>query len=236
MKAVILAGGLGTRLRAEVPDLPKPLAPVGGRPFLAWQLDALAAAGLSEVILSVGYRAKAINGALGNQHGSLSLSYIMEETPLGTGGALRRAFERIPLGEPVWAMNGDTFVELDYERMRAQHGAAAPGVISMALTEVADGSRYGTVEVEGGRVVRFKDKGASARALINAGVYLLHPDLFRGHTLPNAFSFERDFLAARLKELEVRAFETGGYFIDIGVPADYARAQTELPALFARRA
>src|SRR5579863_8770506 len=114
MKAVILAGGLGTRLRSEVPDLPKPLAPVGGRPFLAWKLDALDEAGFSEVVMSVGYRAQAIVDAFGEKYGKLALRYVAEDAPLGTGGALQKALASFRTDEPVWAMNGDTFVALDY--------------------------------------------------------------------------------------------------------------------------
>lgn len=234
MKAVILAGGLGTRLRAEVPDLPKPLAPVGGRPFLAWKLDALDKAGFSEVILSVGYRAQAIVDAFGDTFGRMKLRYATEDTPLGTGGALRKALATFPADEPVWAMNGDTFVALDYAQMHAQHDTATQRAVTMAVTQVADGSRYGTVEIRAGRVLRFRDKGLTGAGFINAGVYLLGARLFDGSTLPDAFSFERDFLATQAATLDLRAFVTDGYFIDIGIPADFARAQFELPAIAKR--
>jgi D-glycero-alpha-D-manno-heptose 1-phosphate guanylyltransferase len=231
MKAVILAGGLGTRLRAEVPDLPKPLAPVGGRPFLAWKLDALDKAGFSEIALSVGYRAQAIVEAFGDSYGRLKLRYVAEDRPLGTGGALRKALATFPANEPVWAMNGDTFVALDYAQMRAQHGAAAQSAVTVAVVQVADGSRYGTVEVLAGRVAQFRDKGLTGTGFINAGVYLLGSRLFDGSGLPETFSFERDFLAARTTGLDIRTFITDGYFIDIGIPDDFARAQVELPAI-----
>jgi D-glycero-alpha-D-manno-heptose 1-phosphate guanylyltransferase len=229
MKAVILAGGLGMRLRSEVPDLPKPLAPVAGKPFLAWKLDALDDAGFSEVLLSVGYRAAAIIDVFGNRYRRMALRYVTEDRPLGTGGALQKALATFEKGEPVWAMNGDTFLTLDYAAMRAQHGAGDQDAITMAVVKVEDASRYGSVGVRDGRVERFLDRGLPGRADINGGVYLLHSRLFHDRALPETFSFESKFLAPQVATLDIRTFATGGYFIDIGLPVDYARAQTELP-------
>jgi D-glycero-alpha-D-manno-heptose 1-phosphate guanylyltransferase len=233
MRAIVLAGGLGTRLRSEVPDLPKPLAPVAGRPFLAWKLEHLGKAGVSEVILSVGYRREAIMDAFGEHYRGMKILYAVEEIPLGTGGALREALKLCQTrGEPVWVMNGDTFVDVPYGAMWAAHLGSKPDsrTLTLALLEVEDGTRYGSVTVENGRVRAFAAGGKAGRALINGGVYLVQPDLFAPWQMPDVFSFEKDFLGPKVGVLDLRAFPARCYFIDIGTPSDYIRAQTELPS------
>lgn len=235
MRAIILAGGLGTRLRSEVPDLPKPLAPVAGRPFLAWKLDHLRNAGVTDVILSVGYRREAIVDVFGDAYRGIRLAYAVEDTPLGTGGALREALKLcVGRNEPVWVMNGDTFVDVPYGAMWAQHMVLKPGAttLTLALVDVEDGSRYGSVTVENGRVRKFAARGMPGGALINGGVYLVQPELFSACPMPDVFSFENDFLEPKIDTLDLRAFQARCYFIDIGTPSDYVRAQTELPSRY----
>jgi len=222
MQAVILAGGLGTRLRSVVGDLPKPLAPVAGRPFLARLLDRLERQGFTSAVLSVGYRHESIV----DRHGAIRLAYAIEREPLGTGGGLRAALAMIERF-PCFALNGDTLLDVDYQAMRTAH-AAARAPLTMALRRIADVSRYGRAVVEDGRVVGFAAAGAPGPGLVNAGVYLFAGNLLDDPALPPSFSFERDFLEPRAATLRPLAFETDGYFIDIGVPEDYARAQREL--------
>ena len=231
MQAIVLAGGLGTRLRPRVDNVPKPMAPVAGRPFLAWLLDSLEAQGFRRVVLSVGYRRDIIMDAFGTRYRSLDVTYAVEEVPLGTGGALRQALSLVPADDPVWVMNGDTFLHLSYRPMFDAHAVFAnmPDAITMALVEVEDSSRYGAVRVRDGRVSTFLADGVKARSLINAGTYLIHRDLFQDWRGPHKFSFERDFLAPGIAQLNVRPFVTKGWFLDIGTPADYDRAQTALP-------
>jgi len=231
MQAIVLAGGLGTRLRSRVDNVPKPMAPVAGRPFLAWLLDRLDAQGFRRVILSVGYRRDMIVEAFGRRHGRIELDYALEETPLGTGGALRQALPRTRADEPVWVMNGDTYLHLSCRLMFEAHAVVAktPHAITMALVEVEDSSRYGAVELGEGRVARFLAEGVKARSLINAGTYLMRRDLFDGWQGPDTFSFEKDFLAPDIARLNIRPFVTTGWFLDIGTPADYDRAQCALP-------
>jgi D-glycero-alpha-D-manno-heptose 1-phosphate guanylyltransferase len=229
MEAVILAGGLGTRLRSRIEDIPKPMAPVAGRPFLAWILDRLAGHGFTRVVLSVGYLRDVIIDTFGKRHGTVDLAYSVEEQPLGTGGALRRALDKTGGGAgPVWVMNGDSMVRLPYAEMLADHAPRQddPLAITMALVAADDATRYGAVEVTQGRVASFSAAGTDGPSLINAGVYLVHPRLFAASEMPATFSFERDFLAAHVDRLDIRAFLTDAWFIDIGVPADYDRAQT----------
>jgi len=232
MQAIVLAGGLGTRLASRVDNVPKPMAPVAGRPFLAWLLDRLEGQGFRSVILSVGHRREVIMDTFGARYGKIALLYAVEKTPLGTGGALRQALSLArAAGEPIWVMNGDTYLHLSCGPMFAAHAAfvKTPHAITMALVEVEDSSRYGAVQVRDGRVMKFFAEGVKARSLINAGTYLIHRDLFEDWRGEDAFSFEKDFLAAQIARLEVRPFVTSGWFLDIGTPADYDRAQTALP-------
>jgi len=230
-EAVVLAGGLGTRLRSAVGELPKALAPVGGRPFLDWLLQALAQQGFGHVVLSLGYRADAITQHLHDTGGvpGLDISYAVEQQPLGTGGAIRQSLEHVR-GERAFVLNGDTLVQADFGAMEAA-GEHYRARLVMALKAVDDAARYGAVRLGGDHVAAFVEKGAPGPGLINAGVYLVRRDLFEGLSLPDRFSFEQDFLVPNLDELRVVACITQGYFIDIGVPEDYARAQTEIPAI-----
>jgi D-glycero-alpha-D-manno-heptose 1-phosphate guanylyltransferase len=223
MEAIILAGGLGTRLRPAVPDLPKPLAPVAGRPFLAIVLDSLSRQDIETVVLSVGYRHECIRAEFGDTYSGLALRYAIEAKPLGTGGAIRLAAAQC-VGPEVFVVNGDSYVALDYCAMLSAH-LATGSRLSVCIAEVPDASRYGSVVLEDGRIVRFLERGAKGPGRINAGVYLIRRDLLDGMALPEAFSFERDVLAEHAAELKPLAFKASGTFIDIGVPADYAKAQ-----------
>jgi D-glycero-alpha-D-manno-heptose 1-phosphate guanylyltransferase len=225
-QAIILAGGAGTRLRAVVSDVPKPLAPVRGRPFLSYLMDAMLQQGVEAIVLSVGYRADQIVAAFGQSYRGVPIRYAVEDQPLGTGGGLRKALALID-AYPVLAMNGDSYLGLDLTRMRQAHAESGAGM-TMALRRMADTGRYGRVVVEDGRVVGFAPRGAGP-GLINGGLYLFARDPLLGRDLPPAFSFEGDFLANEVATLRPLAFETDGFFIDIGVPEDYARAQAELP-------
>lgn len=223
-EAVVLVGGLGTRLRPVVPDLPKPLAPVVGRPFLAWLLDGLAAAGLTRVVLATGYLGHLVEAAIGPRHAGLDILYAPEDQPLGTGGALFAALARTT-GERVFALNGDTWLDADLGALAA-HAPAADLVL--AVRPVADRTRYGSVVLAGDRLVGLREKGEAGPGLINSGLYLLHRGLLAKRPLPPAFSFEREVLE-RPDGLDIRAFRVDGRFIDIGTPGDLAAAQTLLP-------
>jgi D-glycero-alpha-D-manno-heptose 1-phosphate guanylyltransferase len=226
LDAVVLAGGLGTRLRAEVPDVPKPLAPVAGRPFLAWVLDHLAAQGVRRAVLSVGARHGAIRESFGDRYGPVRLAYSVESRPLGTGGAVRAALAYCAT-DPVLVVNGDTLFAIDLWALLARHLRGGRS-LTMALAPVADTARYGRVAVADGTVTAFEEKGVSGPGPINAGVYVLSAALFDGLLLPAAFSLEADLLAPHLAHLAPAAHEAEGYFIDIGVPEDYRRAGMEL--------
>lgn len=228
-RALVLAGGAGTRLRERVPDLPKPLAPVAGRPFLEFLLDRLIAGGVRDITLCVGYRAERVTQHFGASYRGAKLRYSLESEPLGTGGALAHALAGSD-DAPALVLNGDSFLHLDFAGLLAWY-REAPAALAMVLAKVADASRYGTVTVRDGRVTGFEEKGRAGPGWINAGIYVITPALFSRFGLSGRFSLEQDLLETHVAELAPRAYCSDGYFIDIGVPADYERAQAELPSL-----
>lgn len=227
-EAIVLVGGLGTRLRNVVPDLPKPIAPVAGRPFLAHLLDQIAKAGLRRVILATGHLADMVEQAIGPQWAGMQISYSREDRPLGTGGAIRLAATQLH-GDGVHLLNGDTFVRYDLRELeRIVHAAGVP--LGMALAQVPDAGRYGAVDVAAGRVVAFHEKGGHAAGLINAGSYFLSMAGVAALPALPSYSFESEVLPAWAAAGQVAALADTQDFIDIGVPEDYARAQRLLGA------
>jgi D-glycero-alpha-D-manno-heptose 1-phosphate guanylyltransferase len=223
MQAIILAGGLGTRLRGVIGDLPKPMALVGGHPFLHHLLTALSAAGFRSVVLSVGHRHEVIVEYFGAAFAGLSIEYSVESIPLGTGGAIRQSLGRARPG-PCFVLNGDTMVEVDYAAMFNAHTTRGAR-LTMAACRLDEVGRFGALAIDDGVVTAFLEKGAVGAGYINAGVYLTDASLFDGYALPERFSFETDFLARHLATIRPRAFETQGRFLDIGIPQDYQRAE-----------
>ena len=221
-EAIVLAGGFGTRLRGIVDDVPKPLAPVTGRPFLAWLLDRLAANGIRRSILATGYLSGVIEERIGARWQGMDIAYSVESEPLGTGGAIRLAASRLH-GNATHVLNGDTWLEYDPMALEAAaRDASTP--MAIALARVDDVARYGAVDVADGRAVAFREKGESGPGWINAGCYFLGADALAA--LPQgAFSFEREVLQPRASAGDVAAFTATAGFIDIGVPEDFARAQ-----------
>lgn len=224
-EAIILVGGLGTRLRGVVDDVPKPLAPVQGRPFLAWLLDQLAGQRVRRVVLAAGYKADMVRHAIGDQWRGMAIDYAVEEQPLGTGGAIANAIAGIR-GDSTFVLNGDTYVRLVYGEFAAsmeESGCA----LGMALATVEDVSRYGAVATAGGCVTTLSEKGATGAGFINAGVYWLRTQLMRSiDGAGRSFSFEQDVLRPEAEAGRVGAFMDTASFIDIGVPSDFARAQS----------
>ncbi len=224
MECVVLAGGKGTRLRSVVSDLPKCMAPVAGRPFLAWLLDDLREAGFDHIILSLGYKHEAVEAWVASRPDRDSITCVVEEEPLGTGGGVRLAL-RQAREDAVFILNGDTFFGVDYPAMQAFHrqsGAQA----TLALKPLRDFDRYGEVTLDGeGRITAFREKRPCAEGLINGGVYLLQRDALA--EMPERFSLEKDYFEPKAVSAALAGFRSEGYFIDIGIPADYARAQRD---------
>lgn len=198
------------------------MATVGERPFLAYVLDQLAAAGFASVVLAVGYRHEAIRAYFGASYRGIALNYSVESEPLGTGGAIRLAWEMARAGD-VFVLNGDTYLGLDYRAMLETH-RKSKALLTIAVCQVADVSRFGALEIEGGIVRGFQEKGRSGTGWINAGTYVLGDGLRVRLPAPGAFSFEQQVLMPQVGELRPLAFPASGPFIDIGVPEDYARA------------
>lgn len=225
MEAIVLAGGFGTRLRQVVTEVPKPMAPVAGRPFLEILLNALASKGFQRVILSIGFMAEKISGHFGLRYAGMELIYVVEDQPLGTGGGVRLAMEQM-VADHVFVFNGDTFLDLDADRVEKQWQARRRPVI--VGCEVPDTARYGRLIVDGRLAKGFAEKGVVGGGLINAGCYILERGQLNSFPVAKAFSLEADFLAQAVARGDFDVFTTTGRFIDIGVPADYALAQTLL--------
>lgn len=225
MEAIVLAGGMGTRLRAVVPDLPKPMAPVAGRPFLEILLAVLSRKGFERVVLSVGFMADVIVHHFGARFLTLRLDYVVEKNPLGTGGGVRLAMEHVA-GSHVFVFNGDTFLDLEVNEVeRRWQERARPLIVGR---QVADTARFGRLLTEHGRVTGFLEKGVGGSGLINAGCYVINRHQLDAFAVGDRFSLEQDFLTGAVARGEFDVFTTEARFIDIGLPEDFLRAQTEL--------
>jgi D-glycero-alpha-D-manno-heptose 1-phosphate guanylyltransferase len=221
----ILAGGLGTRLRACVADRPKVLAPVRGRPYLTYLLDQLAGAGLREVVLLTGYMAELVQGTLGDSYAGMRLHYSTEATPFGTGGALRLALPLLA-SPTVLLLNGDSYCDVALHEFWAFHGREQ-ALVSLALSERADTARFGKVRVIENRIDRFEEKQASRGAgWINAGVYLIDRAAIEEMPRGRAVSLEREMFPVWAARGCLRGFRGTGKFLDIGTPESYAEAET----------
>lgn len=227
---LILAGGFGTRLKSIVPDLPKPLADVNGKPFLWWLLRHLENEGVKDVYLSVGYLHEHIQSYFGDKFNGINLHYIIETEPLGTGGAILNASQQIPEQEII-ILNGDTLATTNLSKFidfASQHTSK----LFLAVAKVNDASRYGTVNInENNQITGFAEKGKTGVGLINAGIYLFDKSLFNAFDLPHKFSFETEILMKHFDELNLIAYDQVIDFIDIGIPEDYAIAQQKVPAM-----
>lgn len=217
MKALILVGGKGTRLQSVVSDLPKPLAPIAGKPFLEHQIEFLRRQGLSNIVLLTGHMAEKIRAQFGS-----AVSYSHESTPLGTGGAILQAMTE---DGRYLVLNGDSILVTDYQKLVNE----AKGPATLAAFHVADTSRFGRLDLEDdGRVRAFREKTDTAGAgWINAGVYVLERSIFKGKQ--GAFSLEKDVLPKLAGENKLRAVKCEGEFLDIGLPESLVLAQSLIP-------
>lgn len=230
MEAIVLAGGFGTRLRPCVKDLPKPLAPVCGRPFLAYLLDYLYANGVHRAIISTGYMAEEVVKSVGKTHRGMVIDYSHEETPLGTGGGIKKALSMCS-DDVVLVINGDTFFDVDLFEMRKFHERINCPV-TLAAKEIPDVYRSGCIKSENGKLNGFSEKGASGAGKINGGIYFINKNALDGIT-EEKFSFEKTVLESG--NFEIGVFESDGYFIDIGIPEAYALAQSDCDKLISKR-
>jgi D-glycero-alpha-D-manno-heptose 1-phosphate guanylyltransferase len=231
--AIILAGGLGTRLRSVVPDLPKPMAPIAGRPFLEYQLDYWIAQGVSRFLLSVGYRHEVIVDHFGNSYKGADIDYVIEQTPLGTGGGLLLAVEKIGSDEPFLLLNGDTYFAVDLKSL-TEFAMANDADWCFSLFRANEEGRYMGMDVGSqGQIISLKSGTGQSGRLANGGVYLVQPRALAGgkFTAGEMVSLEDDiFQVAVAAGQRFFGMEFTGSFIDIGVPHDYHLAPTLLVA------
>lgn len=226
-EAIILAGGLGTRLSSVVADRPKVMVDLGGRPFLEILLDRLSQSGIARVILATGHMHQYIANHFGSRWRDLELHYSVEKHALGTGGAVREALKLVTQRE-AFVLNGDTFFDVDLQLLHEFHRSMNADV-TVALKPMQGFARYGAVDVKDGRITGFREKQKTDSGLINAGVYLMNRDVFERFVFPGKFSLETDFLEQKTCEMALCGFVRDGYFIDIGLPEDCIRARRELP-------
>jgi D-glycero-alpha-D-manno-heptose 1-phosphate guanylyltransferase len=229
-EAIILAGGLGTRLRSSVPDLPKCMAPVGGRPFVGYITDYFRRAGIEKFVFALGYKSAAFADFFRDYFPSGGYTVSLEAEPLGTGGAIRQACT-LATGKNVLVLNGDTFFRIGLEALSDLH-ADRHADCTLSLKPMRDFDRFGVVEQDDAqRVVGFREKKAYREGLINGGVYALDRERFLREELPAVFSFEKDYLERVLESRRIYGVVQDKYFIDIGIPEDYRRVQTAINEL-----
>ncbi len=231
MDAVILAGGLGTRLRAAVSDVPKCMAPVAGKPFLHYLFGYLSRHGVRRVVLSLGYMHEVVERWAADSPFGMEIDSVVEPAPLGTGGAIKLALDRVE-SEHALILNGDTLFNADLSAFMAAHlkGGAQ---LSMALKPMKDFDRYGNVSLDGdGYITGFFEKQYCAEGRINGGCYIVDAEIPWLDAMPEKFSFETDVLQPHACGRGIYGYEDDGYFIDIGVPEDYARAERDFATMF----
>lgn len=232
MEAIVLAGGLGTRLRAAVPDLPKPMAPVAGRPFLERLLDYWIAQGVTRFILSTGYRHETLAAHFGAAFHGAAIRQVVEDRPLGTGGGLLLARSAVEAAGPFLVLNGDTFFEVALRALRDFH-AARGAEATLSLFRSPQQGRYTGIKV--GKEGEIQSLSAGKKGgLANGGVYLMEGSFLEGGPWPprSAVSLEEDILPFAVRAgRRVYGMECAGRFLDIGVPEDYARAGAVLTGL-----
>jgi D-glycero-alpha-D-manno-heptose 1-phosphate guanylyltransferase len=231
VEAIALVGGLGTRLRSMVPDVPKPLAPVGGRPFLAWVLDRLQASGVARTILATGHLAHMVEDAIGRDWKGMRIDYSVEDEPLGTGGAVAKALTLLE-GREVHVLNGDTFLDYSLDAL-ADRARSADALAGVALARVPDTARYGAMQLDGEMVRGFSEKGRTGPGMINAGCYFLTEAALTRIPSGERFSFENDVLPDWVASGRVLGYADTDGFIDIGIAEDFIRAQSIFGGRFA---
>jgi len=228
-EAIVLAGGLGSRLRDLLPGIPKCMAPVKGKPFLTYILDYLSGQKIDKVILSVGYRKDQIISHFGNNYENLSIEYSIENEPLGTGGAVKLSFNYCKQ-DNVFVLNGDTYFLPELKEMEEMYFQTTADV-TIAVKEMADTGRYGRIMTDKDtRITDFREKDPiTTRGWINGGIYLLNRKIF--DALPEQkFSLENDVFRKSCSKFNMQAYQTDAFFLDMGIPDDYIHAQTLIPA------
>jgi D-glycero-alpha-D-manno-heptose 1-phosphate guanylyltransferase len=225
-EVIILAGGLGTRLREAVPELPKCMAPVNGKPFIAYVMDHFQKQGVNNFIFALGYKSEAFESLLSSLS-NINYQLSTETEPLGTGGAIKLACS-VAVSENVLVTNGDTLFKADVKAVSDFHEKIKADC-TLSLKPMQQFDRYGVVELnkENG-IASFKEKQFYDSGYINGGLYALNRNKFLSEQLPDKFSFEKDYMEKLYNQRRMFGIVQDEYFIDIGIPQDYAKAQVEL--------
>lgn len=227
-EAIILVGGLGKRLQPVVKDIPKPLADVGGKPFLWYILQKLLQENMERIILSAGYKAELVEEFILKYFIEENTRIIIEKEPLGTGGALKKSITFVN-NDFLYLLNGDSFFDINMKKFEEDSFRIGKFDISIALCEMNNPLRFGIVEInEDNKVLDFKEKViAKNKKYINTGIYILNKKVFEKklNNFPEKFSFEKDILENKELKLKTIGIPYKANFIDIGIPEDYIKAK-----------
>jgi D-glycero-alpha-D-manno-heptose 1-phosphate guanylyltransferase len=224
--AIVLAGGLGTRLRSEIGELPKSLAPVNGKPFLHYLLSYLKKNGVERVMLSVGFNHEQIVAAIGDSFEGMKIEYAIEKEPLGTGGAIKLALEKTK-AEKLFVCNGDTYFDIDLADLANYH-LSSKAMCTLALKKMHNVERYGSIDLtEDGKVKAFSEKKFRETAIINGGIYCINRGILIHYPVNTPFSFETNYMENNPIAKNIFGKIYDSYFMDIGVPEDYQKFQQD---------
>ena len=222
-EVIIIAGGKGTRLSAVLSDRPKPMAPIHKKPFLSYLLDYLSGYGVKKIVLAVGYMHEKVQSHYGSNYAGMQVSYSVEDRPLGTGGAIKKALG-LCTGKSLLVMNGDSFFGIDLQLFYDQF-KDSQAIAQLALKKMEDISRYGSITLGENHLIKsFNEKGETGSGLINGGVYALYRDKVLPFLTKESFSFEYDFLGLQVGQQAIRGILFNSSFIDIGTPESYQEA------------
>ena len=231
MECIVLAGGLGTRLQSVIGEYPKCMAEVDRQPFLSYLLSYLSQQGCTKLVLSLGFKNEVVLDWLKDQDYPFAIDYVVEKEALGTGGGINLALSKT-VSDNVAVLNGDTFFDTPLQEMMTYHASNNAGV-TIALKKMYDFDRYGVVNFQdNGRVISFEEKKPREEGYINGGVYIINKEYLEEKPMPEKFSFEQDFLAKYVQDGWIFAQPNDGYFIDIGIPQDFEKAQIDFKELF----
>jgi D-glycero-alpha-D-manno-heptose 1-phosphate guanylyltransferase len=230
LEAIILAGGFGTRLQQVVSDVPKAMAQINGKPFIDYLLNYLRGQGIIKFIFSVGYKTEVIKTYLKDKYKNIPIEYAIEEEPLGTGGGIRFAFRQVE-GSAAFVLNGDSMFRMGMNALSQLHYDSQADV-TLALRYLEDTERYGTVKInQEKRITGFTEKGKeTGPGYINGGIYIINKSFIENQDFPSIFSIEKDCFEKKFLESRFFGFPSRGYFLDIGIPDDFYRAQNEFRA------
>lgn len=231
MECIILAGGLGTRLQSVIGAYPKCMAEVNGQPFLYYLLEYLKQQSCAKVILSLGFKSEVVLDWIKNKDFPFSIEHVIEEEPLGTGGGISFALSKAT-EENVVVLNGDTMFQVPLQEMMQAHIANNAGT-SLALKKMYDFDRYGVVLFnDKGCISSFEEKKKQTEGYINGGAYIINKNYLTEKALPKKYSFEKDYLEKYVVDSTLYSYQSDAYFIDIGIPTDYEKAQVDFKELF----